>query len=81
MDMRGFSFDRPCSTMINFLAIPTCSPATIPYPQIDPVIFRLGPLAVRWYGMAYCAGFVLAYLWARPADQARHLSHYPIAVE
>ena len=32
------------------------------YPQIDPVLFRVGPLAVRWYGVAYLAGFLLAYL-------------------
>ena len=37
--------------------------ALIHYPQIDPVIVRLGPLAVRWYGMAYCTGFVLGYFW------------------
>lgn len=34
----------------------------IPYPHIDPVIFRLGPLAVRWYGMMYVIGFVSSYL-------------------
>jgi len=27
------------------------------YPHIDPVIFRLGPLQVRWYGMMYVLGF------------------------
>jgi len=31
------------------------------YPQIDPVIFRIGPLAVRWYGMMYLLGFVGSY--------------------
>jgi phosphatidylglycerol---prolipoprotein diacylglyceryl transferase len=36
-------------------------PALIPYPQIDPVMFEIGPLKVRWYGMAYLTGFVLAY--------------------
>lgn len=36
--------------------------ATLPYPHIDPVIFRLGPLAVRWYGTAYLLGFICAYL-------------------
>ena len=35
--------------------------AQIPYPQIDPVLFRLGPLAVRWYGLAYLLGFLLGY--------------------
>ena len=25
---------------------------------IDPVIFSIGPLAVRWYGLMYLVGFV-----------------------
>jgi phosphatidylglycerol---prolipoprotein diacylglyceryl transferase len=33
----------------------------IPYPQIDPIMFEIGPLKVRWYGMAYLTGFVIAY--------------------
>jgi phosphatidylglycerol:prolipoprotein diacylglycerol transferase len=28
------------------------------HPQFDPVFFSLGPLAVRWYGLMYVAGFV-----------------------
>src|ERR1043165_2527534 len=49
--------------------------AFIRYPQIDPVMFRVGPiiifglrvgpLAVRWYGFAYLSGFALAYAWLR----------------
>lgn len=35
------------------------------YPQIDPVIFSLGPLHVRWYGLMYVFGFLAAYLLAR----------------
>ncbi|WP_303721257.1 prolipoprotein diacylglyceryl transferase [Malonomonas rubra] len=31
------------------------------YPQIDPVIFRIGPLAIRWYGMMYLLGFIGGY--------------------
>ena len=31
------------------------------YPGIDPVALRIGPLAVRWYGIAYVAGFAVAY--------------------
>ena len=27
------------------------------YQSIDPVLFTLGPLSVRWYGLAYIAGF------------------------
>ena len=29
----------------------------IQYHEIDPIIFRIGPLAVRWYGMMYLLGF------------------------
>lgn len=32
------------------------------FPQIDPVIFSIGPLAVRWYGMMYLLGFIGGYL-------------------
>jgi len=32
------------------------------YPSIDPVIFSVGPLKVRWYGLMYILGFLAAYL-------------------
>ena len=35
------------------------------YPDIDPVIFSLGPLQVRWYGLMYVLGFLAAYLLVR----------------
>ena len=28
------------------------------HPNIDPVAFRIGPLAVRWYGLMYLVGFM-----------------------
>ena len=31
------------------------------YPQIDPVIFRIGPLQPRWYGLMYLIGFLYAF--------------------
>jgi phosphatidylglycerol:prolipoprotein diacylglycerol transferase len=34
----------------------------IPYPHIAPEIFRIGPFAVRWYGMMYVLGFGSSYL-------------------
>ena len=30
-------------------------------PEINPEIFRVGPLALRWYGMMYVFGFLAAY--------------------
>lgn len=39
------------------------------YQLIDPVIVSVGPLSVRWYGVAYVVGFILAglvvYFYAR----------------
>jgi phosphatidylglycerol:prolipoprotein diacylglycerol transferase len=35
------------------------------YPAIDPVIFAVGPLAVRWYGLMYVVGFGVALWLAR----------------
>lgn len=32
------------------------------YQMLDPVAFQVGPFAVRWYGLAYIAGFVCAFL-------------------
>ncbi len=37
----------------------------IPYPKIDPVIIRIGPLAIRWYGLMYLLGFASSYLLVR----------------
>jgi phosphatidylglycerol:prolipoprotein diacylglycerol transferase len=33
----------------------------IPYPQINPVFFELGPLQFRWYGLMYLLGLTGAY--------------------
>jgi phosphatidylglycerol:prolipoprotein diacylglycerol transferase len=42
------------------------------YPNIDPVAFRLGPLAIHWYGLSYLVGFLAVGLWmARPAGRKR----------
>ncbi len=39
--------------------------ALLAYPNIDPVLVRLGPIAVRWYGLAYVAAFIGAGLVMR----------------
>lgn len=37
----------------------------IPYPNIPPVIFSVGPLQLRWYGTMYLIGFSVGYLIMR----------------
>ncbi|TWT03183.1 prolipoprotein diacylglyceryl transferase [Reyranella sp. CPCC 100927] len=41
------------------------SPLVIPYPAIDPVLYEIGPFAIRWYALAYVAGLVFAWWLAR----------------
>jgi phosphatidylglycerol:prolipoprotein diacylglycerol transferase len=31
----------------------------LPFPEIDPIAFAIGPFAVRWYALAYIAGILL----------------------
>ncbi len=33
----------------------------IPYPHINPEIVRIGPVALRWYGLMYAIGFASSY--------------------
>jgi len=37
----------------------------IPFPAFDPVLVHLGPFAIRWYALAYIAGILLGWVYAR----------------
>jgi phosphatidylglycerol---prolipoprotein diacylglyceryl transferase len=37
----------------------------IPYPAIDPVAFAIGPVAIKWYGLAYVTGLLLGWLYIK----------------
>ena len=37
----------------------------LPFPHIDPVAIALGPIAIRWYALAYVAGIVGGWWYAR----------------
>ena len=50
------------------------SPVMLTHPQIDPVIFQIGPLAVRWYGLMYLLGFAAAYMLIRHLARLRNLA-------
>lgn len=43
------------------------------YPNIDPVIVHLGPLALRWYGMMYVLGFSATYFLVSRQIKRQHL--------
>jgi phosphatidylglycerol:prolipoprotein diacylglycerol transferase len=37
----------------------------LPFPAINPALVQWGPLAIRWYALAYIAGLVLGWLLVR----------------
>jgi len=39
--------------------------AGIPFPDIDPIIFSIGPLAIRWYALAYIVGLLAGWRYMR----------------
>ena len=50
--------------MIEALSI-SLNVAAIPFPNFDPVAIEIGPLSIKWYGLAYLAGLVLGWLYIR----------------
>lgn len=44
------------------------------YPDISPVIFQIGPFALRWYSMAYLAGILLGWFLVVKRAKKYHLS-------
>jgi len=43
----------------------------IPYPNINPDLFRIGPLHLRWYGLMYALGFLASYLLIPRQERSR----------
>jgi len=37
----------------------------IPFPAFDPVLISFGPVAIRWYALAYIVGILLGWVYAR----------------
>ncbi|WP_162245008.1 MULTISPECIES: prolipoprotein diacylglyceryl transferase [unclassified Rhizobium] len=37
----------------------------MPFPEIDPVLVTIGPLQIHWYGLAYVAGILVGWQYAR----------------
>ena len=39
--------------------------AEIPFPNIDPVLVTIGPLAIHWYGIGYIVGILFGWWYAK----------------
>jgi phosphatidylglycerol:prolipoprotein diacylglycerol transferase len=45
----------------------------IPYPKIDPVLFSIGPIRVRWYGVMYVLGFIASYFLLQKQERSKQI--------
>jgi phosphatidylglycerol:prolipoprotein diacylglycerol transferase len=45
----------------------------IPYPTFDPVLIHIGPLAIRWYALAYIFGILIGWAYARVLIRSERL--------
>jgi phosphatidylglycerol:prolipoprotein diacylglycerol transferase len=45
----------------------------IPYPTFDPVLIHIGPLAIRWYALAYIFGILVGWAYARVLIRSERL--------
>ena len=43
------------------------------FPEFDPILFQIGPIAIRWYALAYVAGILLGWRYAAMLARREHL--------
>ena len=46
-----------------------CRSSLIAFPVFNPIALQIGPIAIRWYALAYIGGIVLGWLYARALHQ------------
>jgi phosphatidylglycerol:prolipoprotein diacylglycerol transferase len=56
-----------------FGSSPSATMFAFPFPAIDPIAVAIGPFAVRWYGLAYFAGILIGWWYARRLAANDHL--------
>ena len=45
----------------------------LPFPAINPILISIGPLAVRWYALAYIVGIIAGWFYARAIIASQRL--------
>jgi phosphatidylglycerol:prolipoprotein diacylglycerol transferase len=53
----------------------------IPYPHFDPVALAIGPIAIRWYALAYIAGLVLGWRYCLALAKRAPILLKPIDID
>ncbi|MGA2025783.1 MAG: prolipoprotein diacylglyceryl transferase [Syntrophobacteraceae bacterium] len=53
----------------------------IPYPKIEPVLFSIGPIHVRWYGIMYVLGFIACYFLLQKQERSKQIGLVGAAVQ
>jgi len=60
--LEGRSDMTALGTLADLVSFMPSIGAVLPYPQIDPIALQIGPVAIRWYGLAYMTGLLLGWL-------------------
>lgn len=58
-------FREHAATGLTILLTSANLAAILPFPDLDPIAINLGPIPVHWYGLAYVAGILLGWFYAR----------------
>ncbi len=53
---------------------------TIAFPLFDPIALSIGPIAIRWYALAYIGGIVLGWIYARSLVKKERLWGGPVPI-
>ena len=53
----------------------------LPFPDIDPIAIALGPVAIRWYSLAYIVGLVAGWRYCRRLAERPSKAIDPIALD
>ena len=51
--------------------------AALTFPEIDPVLFQIGPFALRWYALSYIFGLILGWRYCRRIGLSRSPAKIP----